>query len=503
MPINKMNRYVSIWFRNLMTDWYVRRNPALKNEAFVLSAPQRGRMVVTASAPAAESLGIGVGMVVADARAAFPALQVVEDPGKQPEQLLRALGEWAIRFTPVVATDLPDGLLLDATGCTHLWKGERPYLNDITTRIQQLGYEVRVGMAGTPGAAWAVARYGTKSALIPARGDKGALLALPPAALRLSPETSERLQKLGLNQIGKFIDMPRSVLRRRFGQGLPDRIAQVLGAAPDIVQPIQPAVPYQERLSCLEPVRTATAIKIAIEKLLEELCKRLAEENKGLQKVVLKTCRLDGKMQDIVIGTHSPTCNIRHLFRLFELKVATIEPDLGIELFVLEAPVVVDMPPVQEKLWSLTGSRDHTAIAELLDKLAGRVGADSIHRYLPAEHYWPERSMREARSLEEKPETGWPADRPRPVRLLGRPEPIQVTAPVPDYPPVLFRYKNQVHRIRKADGPERIEQEWWIAAGEHRDYYTVEDEQGARYWLFRSGHYDGEQSKWFLHGFFA
>jgi len=32
----------------------------------------------------------------------------------------------------------------------------------------------------------------------------------------------------------------------------------------------------------------------------------------------------------------------------------------------------------------------------------------------------------------------------------------------------------------------------------------VEDEEGHRYWLFRSGHYDAEKSYgWFLHGFFA
>ena len=62
---------------------------------------------------------------------------------------------------------------------------------------------------------------------------------------------------------------------------------------------------------------------------------------------------------------------------------------------------------------------------------------------------------------------------------LTRPERIEVTAPVPDYPPILFRYKNEVHYIKKADGPERIEQEWWIETGEHQDYYQVEDEQVA------------------------
>ncbi|HEU4902126.1 MAG TPA: DNA polymerase Y family protein, partial [Flavisolibacter sp.] len=87
---------------------------------------------------------------------------------------------------------------------------------------------------------------------------------------------------------------------------------------------------------------------------------------------------------------------------------------------------------------------------------------------------------------------------------LYPPERIDVTAPIPDYPPMLFRYKGTMHKIIKADGPERIEQEWWIQDGEHRDYYCVEDEEGRRYWLFRSGHYNEEKTPlWFLHGFFA
>ncbi|MDE3250318.1 MAG: DNA polymerase Y family protein, partial [Bacteroidota bacterium] len=74
----------------------------------------------------------------------------------------------------------------------------------------------------------------------------------------------------------------------------------------------------------------------------------------------------------------------------------------------------------------------------------------------------------------------------------------------PDYPPMLFRHRGKLHSIKKADGPERIEREWWIEEGVHRDYYSVEDETGQRYWIFRSGHYTAEKNnQWFLHGYFA
>ena len=149
----------------------------------------------------------------------------------------------------------------------------------------------------------------------------------------------------------------------------------------------------------------------------------------------------------------------------------------------------------------MRGLRDER-ISELLDRLSNKIGAAAIHRYLPNEHYWPERSVKAAASLDEEATTTWKVDRPRPLQLLARPETIEVMAPIPDYPPMNFRYKGKLHTIIKADGPERIEQEWWIEEGQHRDYYYVEDEEGCRYWLFRLGHYD-ESYKWFVHGVFV
>ena len=192
----------------------------------------------------------------------------------------------------------------------------------------------------------------------------------------------------------------------------------------------------------------------------------------------------------------------RHLFKLFEIKLSTIEPALGIELFVLEAPKVEDHFPLQEKLWEGSGGLEDERLSELLDRLSSKTGVQAT-RYLPDEHYWPERSLKPASSLIEKLTTEWRKDKLRPLQLLAIPERIEVTAPIPDYPPMLFQHKGKLHRIIKADGPERIEQEWWLQQGQHRDYYRVEDESGNRYWLFRLGHYDDKKFQWFIHGFFA
>jgi protein ImuB len=459
-------------------------------------------MIITAANALAESNGIQTGMVLADARAIFPRLEVLDDLTDLPERLLKRLAEWCIRFSPVVAVDPPEGLLLNATGCSHLWGGDESYVSDIQKKLNARGYHVRVTMADTIGLAWGGARFGKDRAVISQENHIDSLLKLPPEALRLENETTERLHKLGLHTVRQFINMPRASLRRRFGKEFISRVDQALGKEMELIHPVIPLEPYQERLPCLEPIATAVGIEIALQQLLETLCLRLQLEQKGLRTAVFKCYRVDGKIVQVDIRTSRPTHHVKHLFKLFEPKLSTLEPDLGIELFTLDAPKVEDHLPQQEKMWEGSGGLNDTRVSELVDRLSNRVGSNAIQRYLPAEHYWPENSFKRASSLLEEPATLWREDKIRPLQLLPKPERIEVSAPIPDYPPMLFRYKGSIHRIVKADGPERIEQEWWLQQGLHRDYYRVEDEKGQRYWLFRLGHYQDKSDQWFLHGFF-
>ena len=498
-----MRRYLVIWFRHLKTDWMVRRQPELKDVPFVMAAPERGRMVIKAANAIAQQKGIDVDMVVADCRAILPSLQVFDDKPQLANKLLNGLAEWHLRYTPVIAINEPNCLTLDISGCAHLWGGEKPYLKEVVAKLQCFGYDVSAAIADTIGAAWAVCHYGTGTPIVELNDQQGVLLSLPPAALRLDAPVLERLEKLGLHRITDFISMPRKALRRRFGEMILTRLDQAMGYEFEVLKPIQPIEPYQERLPSLEPIRTAAGIEIALKQLLETLCERLAKEEKGLRKCVFKCYRIDGIVQKIEIGTNRPSRNVKHLFKLFEQKIVTIAPALGIEVFTIEASTVEDVPPTQDALWNFTEGGNGTAIGELLDRIAGKLGADTIRRYLPDEHYWPERSVKLAVSLSEQPQTGWRTDQPRPIHLLPVAEKIEVTVPMPDYPPMLFIYKGELHEISRADGPERIEQEWWLQQGLYRDYYCVEDNKGARYWVFREGSYDQGNPQWFIHGFFA
>ncbi len=496
-------RYVTIWFPHLQTDWFVRRNPELKDKAFVLCAPDHGRMIVTAANTGAAAQGVYIGITVADARALVSHLEVLDEEPGVAEKLLNNIAAWCIRFTPLVAVSLPGALILDASGCAHLWGGEEKYMNAVILRFRKLGYHIRAAMASTIGLSHALAHFSNTHRIAKTGDEKKELDLLPPAALRILPEATERLQKLGLTTIKNFATMPRHALRRRFGAEILQRLDQALGVAEEFMTAVQPPEPYHEFLPCIEPILTATGISIALEQTIHSICKRLQRESKGLRIAVFKCYRVDGKLIQIQIGTNKPSANATHLLKLFSEKIESIEPGEGIELFTLDALRVEEYEAPQNELWA-NRHEDDTALAELLDRIGGKLGEKNIARWLPAAHYWPERSFEKAIDLRSTSVTTWKIDRPRPVHLFDVPQLIIVTAPVPDYPPMNFRYRGKLHRIVKADGPERIEQEWWLQEGLHRDYYAVEDEEGHRYWLYRAGHYDAEKKvQWFLHGMFA
>lgn len=448
-------------------------------------------------------------MTVAKAQALVPGLVVLDaDPTADREGLDR-LALWALqRISPVVAPDPPDGLVIDTTGADHLHGGEAAMLNTIVQRFAASGVEARAAIADTWGAAHAAARFLRRQVVVILQGESEAMLRpLPPAALRLDGGIVTGLRTLGFETIGDLMDQPRAPLTLRFGPEIGRRLNQALGNLVEPVDPIRSPELVEVRRVFGEPIGAAETIARYAGKLVDALCLELEKRGLGARRFDLLFHRVDNTMQFIRVGMAQPVRDPKRLTRLLHDKIESIDPGFGVEIMVLVA-IETEQLRDRQAISSLIEPSEPD-VSDLIDVLANRVGDNRLYRFTPVQSDVPERSVARVPAL--SPETGatWEGDWPRPPRLLTRPEPVETMALLPDHPPVWFTWRGIRRRVRRADGPERIRGEWWKRDAEMttvRDYFRVEDEAGERYWLFRSGDGEHENSgsqKWFLHGIFG
>ncbi len=466
------------------------------------------RLVVAAADAAAGGLGLHPGMPLAHAQALVPGLRIADADRAGDAAALDGLADWCLRYAPLTAADPPDGVWIDATGCAHLFGGEAAMLDDMVARLIRAGYGARAAIADTPGAAHAVARHGGRSVhVVPPGGTAQVLAPLPVAALRLAPETASTLRTLGLERIGQLATAPRGPLARRFGAAaLLTRLDQALGRIPEPITPVLPPETIQHRLSFMEPLLTPEAFASVIDTLTATVCARLDRAGQGARRLDLLFERVDATTQAIRVGTAQPARAPRHLARLLAERLDTVDPGLGVEAMRLVVSMSEKLTPVQTRAG--LGGETTADIAALVDRLQNRFGAARVYRMQPIESDVPERAVRRIPALASPECAEWPAALPRPVRLLTRPQRVQALAILPDHPPAAFVWRRVRHRVRRADGPERITGEWWRRDRETaavRDYWAVEDENGRRFWLYRSG--DGVDPatgdlSWYLHGLF-
>ncbi|WP_367575675.1 DNA polymerase Y family protein [Pelagibius sp.] len=414
-------------------------------------------------------------------------------------------------------------------------------------------------MADTIGAAWAMARYAASAAhpcvVVMPGSQRAAIAGLPPAALRLPESTVEVMDRLGLRRIEDLYPLSRAVLTPRFGPLAARRLAQALGQEAEALSPRQPPPAWLVRQIFAEPISEAEDLARALDLLLPRLCRELALAGRGARRLDLTAYRSDGSLQSLSLGTSRASREAKHLRRLFNEKLPQIDPGFGIEVLTLAAgrsdplgarqmalPVVAaqgsversPQPPApapkrktEQPGPAVTASINATARAagcapacapdgaedlpDLVDRLGSRLGLAAVRAPRPHESHLPERAFVLAPAGDfpggdvDLANEDWrktPRAGLRPLRLLARPEPVEVLSLLPDHPPAQFRWRRVLHQVVRAEGPERLLGEWWqidpaLGDAPPRDYFRVEDQDGRRYWLYRSA------GSWFLHGLFG
>jgi protein ImuB len=515
-----MRRVVSVWFPTLPIDrlWQPKEGQSVTHplmgskglrpfaghgqspDSPLVTVTSRVVMAVDATSAA---LGLRPGMKLAQAQALVPGLKVHDADLPGDAALLRRLAEWCLRYAPLTAVDPPDGLWIDVTGGTHLHGGETRLLDDLVSRLNSQGLAARAAIADTPAVAHAVARFGSGGAVPPG---KDVMAAFPIEALRLPADMLADLHLMGFERVGPLAAAARAPLARRFGVELAKRLDQAAGVLFEPIVPVAPLASIQARLGFVEPLLTAAAFSTVIASLVAQVCGDLERAGLGARRLDLRFERVDGSVQAIRIGTARPARNARHLARMLDERLECVDPGLGVETMHLIVAMADTLGFVQAA--STLVAEASPDLAPLVDRLVNRLGEGEVYRLIPVESDVPERSMRQVPALTQVMTGGWPFELPRPVRLLDPPQPIDAMALLPDHPPVAFTWRRVRHRVRHADGPERIAGEWWkrdLEWASVRDYFRVEDEDGRRFWLFRRGNGSDMGTgdmRWFLHGFF-
>lgn len=486
--------------------------------------------VIHAANGAALRAGLARGMRVVEARMLCPALQVHPADLAGDADALRRLILWARRWCPWSAGDGADGLVLDTTGSDHLWGGEEAMLADMATRLEGLGQAARLAVAPTHGAAWALARHGDPREILGPRALRARIALLPVTALRLDEATLATLRRLGLKRVGDLMVIPRETIERRFGldgRALLTplrRLDQMSGALPEPVVGPPPLQRFRVVQRLVEPVLDPQPL---LPEPMEMLCAELGARGQGLRRLRLELYRTDGVAARFEVGCARASRDPAHLIRLLHRHLESLDRSFGFDTLSLEAlrSERLDAAHVRRE----TGTEVTGAM--LIGRLSARHGPgavrvpDSRASHLPAhaQRWRPvqaapgEKSAHADRLAPGKlggggmvapPDGSVAPMRERPIRLLQIPERIEVLYAVPEGPPVRFRWRRRPYLVARHQGPERIAPEWWrVRPGMRlRDYYKVEVEEGARYWLYREGiagdGRDGEPD-WFLHGMFA
>ncbi|CCV04324.1 Protein imuB [Mesorhizobium metallidurans STM 2683] len=534
-------RILSLWFPHLAAErilrqrlgrsWRSRPSDHLppSHPPLVISHRDRNAQRISALDERAEALHLKRGMGIADARAMHPSIEIVEADPEADRRLLEGLADWCDRYTPLVAIDGIDGLFLDVTGCTHLFGGERAMLDDILSRFFHQGFDVRAGLAATPGAAWAAARFAGDH-IVQSGEEEALLVPLPLAALRIEPEIRASLESVGLRTAGAVMAAPRAPLARRFGATLLLRLDQALGRLDEAVSPRLPVAPLSVERHLAEPIMLTDDIERLVSLLATTLKADLERRGEGARRLALLLFRVDGAVSRIAVGTSRPLREPLLIQKLFHERLAALEQDIDagygfdlVRLSVLSA-AAFDMQQAD-----LTGETDDcdADIALFADRIRARLGEGAVLRSVTVESHLPERAVATVpfsevpqrtspprRPVRNPPMTIYPPatiyPRERPIRLFRSPEPIEVPATeMPEGPPMNFRWRRALYRVARAEGPERIAPEWWRGQGGEdaptRDYFRIEDSDGRRYWLYRQGLYGASQAspRWFMHGVFA
>jgi protein ImuB len=542
-------RVISLWFPNLAAERVLRTRHV--DAPFAIVHTQQNAQVLASLCPQAHAFGLFEGQSIFDARALCKGLITQANDPLAEVQFLTRLHRWAGKFTPWVAMHKPASLMMDISGCAHLFGGEQALADIISEDCARLRLSVQIGIADTVGAAWALARFAgqcsgpmrsgdaidqearaTRSRAKKRRGwERGgavqlkvghsathyissigqafeSIKELPLQALRLPPEVPTKLARLGLRRVGDLAALPRASVARRFGADTLLRLDQAFGAQPEPVCPAEPVRNFATRLSLPDPIGLAIDIEAGISRITPPLCAKLRHAGLGARSLDLALYRTDHTVQLIQVNLARPANDPDRILPLLTQNVPKIEPGFGIDMIRLEAIKVEPLRDLQHAghaaALAAAQSRDGSDHSDLLGRLGARIGLEALRILHPCASHLPDNTQKSMSAAFNNPAEDWAAPNFKRPIIMYPPEAINTIQD--GRPPLEFQWRRRVLKVMSYAGPERISPSWWLDLPSWRtgtrDYWTVTTDAGAKLWLYQA-HGGAQTGGWFCHGEFG
>ncbi len=425
-------------------------------------------------------------MLASAALALAPRLRLQPREAAAETESLLGIAACAAQFTPAVAIDFPDALVLEVEGSLKAFGSPERIAARLHHDLQAMGYTAAIACAPTPKAAVWLARSGSSRFVLDANELPGAIFSLSVSVLRPDAEMSAMLEALGIATLGSLEALPRGGVARRLGQNVLDEIDRALGRLADPRHCFTPPPRFHAAIELPAEVSHAEALSFAAARLLAELAGFLAARSSGVQRFSLTLSHREGPATELVIGLVAPSRDAGHFTLLVREQLARLRLRDPVRRIAIDAG---DIVPLAGKNGALL-AEDASAPGDwskLIERLRARLGNDAVHGVAAVPDHRPERAARCAE----------PGAKPlklhfgeRPFWLLESPQSLKEVGSVPHYQGPLSLLA----------GPERIEAGWWDGEDVARDYFIARTPEEALVWVFRER---GAQARWYLHGLFA
>jgi protein ImuB len=490
--------------------------PGAATTTTVVVDVEDGAKVICACDDAASAAGVVHGMALNSALALLPGLSVLAREIPRERALLEVVATCSGNFTPRVALEPPDGVLLEVRGSLGLFGGVRKLIARLRERLRTVGVEPRLAIAPTPLAALWFARTGEEVALRNRDGLANRLAPLPLVCTRWPAKTIESFATMGVRTLGDCLRLPRDGFARRFEPEMLRTLDRAVGRTPDPRAAFARRERYAARRDLEPEIFDTDRLVRAIAPLLEGLCEYLQGRGCAVDTLEFQFVHRDAPSTRVRLRFAEPAARAERMSGLLhELLARTALPEPVRVVRLRSGPLV----EAREEAGDLF-VRDRGGAAgapQFIERLRARLGADAVHGLrLVSEH---------------RPEAAWEAgDIPRfPVPLPkragearpGKQRTSPVCSPEKENAPVSrplwllaeaqllegLEWPQYEGRLEIEDGPERIESGWWDGRDVRRDYYVARTATGVRLWVFRErrrrGDADGRTGRWFLHGVFG